>query len=54
LKYSVVKKFLYFTGENSNISNNSSYSAFAGTGVLVCGQRITGNYCNLFKEDYYV
>jgi hypothetical protein len=38
----------------SNISINSSYPAFVGTGVLVCGQSIIHNYRNLFKEDYYV
>ena len=24
------------------------------TGVLAGGQNIIGNFCNLFKEDYYV
>lgn len=24
------------------------------TSILVCGQNIIHNFCNLFKEDYYV
>ncbi len=35
----------YFTQKNHPIKT---------TGILAGGQSIIGNFCNLFKEDYYV
>jgi hypothetical protein len=45
---------LCLTSEDFHISKNNTCPAFAGTGVLVCGQSMIYHYFNLFKEDYYV
>ncbi|MCP4610113.1 MAG: hypothetical protein GY845_15500 [Planctomycetes bacterium] len=38
-------KLSYFSHKNHPIKT---------TGILAGGQNIIGNFCNLFKEDYYV
>ncbi len=44
----VVTAALCLAGEDFHISMKNSGHAFAGTGVLVCGQSIIHNYLNLF------
>jgi len=45
----VVTETLCFASGVFHISPNNSYSASAGTRVLVCGQSVISNYFNFFE-----